>query len=840
MFVATDTALRRSIVVKVLPPELAADLSIARFQREISLAARLQHPHIVQLLTTGDAGGLPYYTMPFVDGETLRQRLTRGGELPIAEAVRLLREVATALGYAHEKGIVHRDIKPENILLTGGIALVADFGVVKALIDATTVGRGALTTAGVAIGTPAYMSPEQVSADPGIDHRADLYSFGVVAYELLSGQPPFAGRTTQALLAAHVIETPESLAIRRPSLPFALTSLVMRCLEKRQADRPQDATEIVRALDALTTPMGTTAPAMVAAPNATRQRARAWGLAVAGLAVVVAGGAWLARGTRPEPVAAAPVRSSRLLIAPFENLTGDPRFDYIGRIAADRLALGIAQNGSIDVVPTNIVLMGLRDTTGGRAGQLQRLSDATHAGLLASGSVVLRGDSLVFQSQVSDVQTGKPAVTLPPVTGSAADPVAALDSLGDRMLGALGLRRELKILPQGYRAPKYAAYREFAAGFERFAEKGDLIGSRPFFERAIALDSTYTQAYQLLARQYLNAGEFDRADSMMKRIDRLPGGLTATERLNRDYARAELDGNVPGLLKSAQLLAARDSSSLALYLVGEAGMYLLKPALALPALQAAEPTYTVMGGRAGLQLERALAEIHHEGGNYDRELRTLLAAQRMFPNEPNLRARRLRAYAGSKDAASALALADTLLRDTNDSVGTVASQVTTAAQEFRAHGDATTGTRLLSMAHTWYERSPARTPTPALRFSEGVALLMSGKGDSAAARFASVARDTTRIDAAGYLGLANVVRGDRARARAIADSLGTLQRPWLFGVNTYWRAAIMGALGDKPLAVELLQQAASEGQTLPAWHFATALDSLHGYPPFEALVRPER
>jgi len=840
VFVASDTALRRSIVVKVLPPELAADLSVARFQREIALAARLQHPHIVQLLSTGDAGGLPYYTMPFVDGETLRQRLTRGGELPAAEAVRLLREVATALGYAHEKGIVHRDIKPENILLTGGIALVTDFGVAKALIDATTVGHGALTTAGVAIGTPAYMSPEQVSADPGIDHRADLYSFGVVAYELLSGQPPFVGRTTQALLAAHVIEPPESLSVRRPALPFALTSLIMRCLEKRQADRPQDATEIVRALDALTTPMGTTAPATSLTPNATRQRARVWGLALAGLAVVIAGGAWLMHSARPEPAAAAPVRSSRLLIAPFENLTGDPRFDYIGRIAADRLALGIAQNGSIDVVPTNIVLMGLRDTTGGKAGQLQRLSDATHAGLLASGSVVLRGDSLVFQSQVSDVQTGKPAVTLPSVTGSASNPIAALDSLGDRMLGALGLRRELKILPQGFRAPKYAAYREFAAGFERFAEKGDVIGSRPFFERAIAIDSTYTQAYQLLARQYINAGEFDRADSMLRRIDRLPGGLTATERLNRDYAQAELDGNVPGYLKAAQLLAARDSSSLALYLVGEAGMFLLNPALALPALEASEAAYGVMGGRAALQLETVLAEVHHEAGNYDRELRTLLLAQRTFPNEPMLRGRRLRVYAGLKDPASALALADSLLRDTNDSIGTVASQVTTAAQEFRAHGDPATATRLLSLANAWYERSPARTPTPALRLSEGVALLMSGKGDSAAVRFTLIARDTTRIDAVGYLGLANAARGDRAGARVIADSLGRLKRRWLFGVNTYWRAAIMGALGDKPLAVELLQQAASEGQTLPAWHFATALDSLHGYAPFEALIRPER
>src|SRR6185503_19532387 len=214
VFVASDATLRRSIVVKVLPPELAADVSVARFQREISLAARLQHPHIVPLLGTGDAGGLPYYTMPFVDGETLRDRLTRGGELPVGEAVRLLREIATALAYAHEKGVVHRDVKPENVLLTGGIALVTDFGVAKALIASATAADGGLTSVGVSIGTPAYMSPEQVAADPNVDHRADLYALGMVAYEMLAGQAPFAGRPVQALLSAHITDKPEPLEKR--------------------------------------------------------------------------------------------------------------------------------------------------------------------------------------------------------------------------------------------------------------------------------------------------------------------------------------------------------------------------------------------------------------------------------------------------------------------------------------------------------------------------------------------------------------------------------------------------------------------------------------------------
>src|SRR2546426_5892581 len=252
VFVAEETALDRKVVIKVLPPETAAQVSLERFKREILLAAKLQHPHIVPLLTAGESNGLPYFTMPFVDGESLRVRLARHGELPVNHAIRMLREIASALAYAHEHGIVHRDIKPDNVLLSGGSAMVTDFGVAKALSASSNAEHGGITSLGVALGTPAYMSPEQASADPSVDHRADIYSLGVVAYELLTGQPPFAGRTPQNLLAAHVTEAPEAITRRRASLPPALAALVMRCLEKRPADRPQSASEVVHALDDIT------------------------------------------------------------------------------------------------------------------------------------------------------------------------------------------------------------------------------------------------------------------------------------------------------------------------------------------------------------------------------------------------------------------------------------------------------------------------------------------------------------------------------------------------------------------------------------------------------------
>src|SRR5437867_2385216 len=222
VFVAEDNALGRKIVVKMLPAETAAGVSVERFKREIQVVAHLQHPHIVPVLSAGQIDELPFYTMPFVKGESLRTRLSRSGEMSVNEAVHVLRDVAAALAYAHGEGVVHRDIKPDNVIVSGGVAVVTDFGVSKAVDVAVTEGgrtQTGITSLGVALGTPAYMSPEQASADPHVDHRADLYSFGCLAYELLTGASPFAGRPPQQILAAHVTETPEPLLKRRPNVP---------------------------------------------------------------------------------------------------------------------------------------------------------------------------------------------------------------------------------------------------------------------------------------------------------------------------------------------------------------------------------------------------------------------------------------------------------------------------------------------------------------------------------------------------------------------------------------------------------------------------------------------
>ncbi|HEU5217576.1 MAG TPA: serine/threonine-protein kinase, partial [Gemmatimonadales bacterium] len=346
VFVATERALGRRVVLKVLPPELTAGVNRDRFRREIQFAARLQHPHIVPLLTAGQVGEILYYTMPLVEGETLRARLEREGRLGAASVLGMLQDVVDALAYAHANGVIHRDIKPENILLQRHHALVTDFGVAKALTEALP-GLGA-TTAGIAVGTPAYMAPEQLAADPAADHRVDLYAIGLLAYELLSGSSPFTGSSPQQTLARQLTERPTPPHIQRADVPPALSSLIMRCLEKDPAARWGSADELLQALAGVRITASIPAvPRPEPAPPA-RSRGARWlpfGITGIGLALVAA----LVFAVRPasaplsELTAADSVKPAAPAPVPVPTLVPPPAPPGLTRADSEAIAASVAK-----------------------------------------------------------------------------------------------------------------------------------------------------------------------------------------------------------------------------------------------------------------------------------------------------------------------------------------------------------------------------------------------------------------------------------------------------------------------------------------------------------------
>jgi tRNA A-37 threonylcarbamoyl transferase component Bud32/tetratricopeptide (TPR) repeat protein len=486
VFLATESALGRRVVVKVLAPELAHSVSADRFRREIQLAAGLQHPHITPLFTAGQVGDLLFYTMPFVDGESLRTRLDREGELSIPETVRILSEIACALSYAHQHGIVHRDIKPGNILLAEGQAQVADFGLAKALSESAH--PAGLTSSGLAVGTPLYMAPEQAAGGAAPDRRTDLYSLGIVAYEMLTGAPPFTGRTSQAVLAAHALEQPVPVALRRPSVPAPLSALVMRLLEKHAADRPQSADEVLHALESVSTSPDTTA----AEAKRRARRVRWIGLALLTL-IATLGLAWalLKARQRNPPV---PVDSKAVAVVPFRVSGADSSLHYLREGMLDLLSLRLSGTEVLRTVDPRTMLRAWQRAGGSAAGDLDRarslgLTLELGAGSLLEGEVVGTPSHMVLNATLTDAAG---AVKERATVEGASDSLPALvDRLAAQLLvRAAGEAEDRLTSLTTTSLPALRAYLDGMAAHRR----GHYANARASFDRALLNDSTFALA----------------------------------------------------------------------------------------------------------------------------------------------------------------------------------------------------------------------------------------------------------------------------------------------------------------------------------------------------------
>jgi TolB-like protein len=374
VYLAHDLKHARNVAIKVIRPELSASLGHDRFLREIGIAARLRHPNIVPLFDSGKAGESLYFVMPYEEGPSLRERL-EDGALPIADALGVMRDVARALAYAHEHGVVHRDVKPDNVMLSGGAAVVTDFGIAKAVSAARTdVSGPTLTQSGSAIGTPAYMAPEQATGDPSTDHRADIYSFGCLAYELFIGKPPFAGESMHLVIAAHLATVPEPVTLHRAEVPAGVAELIARCLEKSPAARPQSARELLDSLEgAATAGYATPSPAAAAAPRPAARALRWAGLAL--LATVISAGAYFAtRGSG----SAAPITLS---VLPFGNIGADSAITYVAEGLPDEVANELMRVPGIQIKSRN----------GARFYRGQLVVDVTEAGTRLGADYLVTG-----------------------------------------------------------------------------------------------------------------------------------------------------------------------------------------------------------------------------------------------------------------------------------------------------------------------------------------------------------------------------------------------------------------------------------------------------------------
>ena len=405
VFVGEDHDLGRRVVIKILPPELAASVSAERFRREILTVARLQHPHIVPILKAGELDGIPYFVMPYVDGESLDVTLRRQHTLGVRETVGILKDVSRALAFAHERNVVHRDIKPGNILLSSGSATVTDFGVAKALSSARRSGEkgNGLTNTGMSLGTILYMAPEQAAGDPEIDGRADIYSLGVTAYEMLSGAAPFAHLNPREMLTARLTLPPQPLSSVRKDVPAGLERLIARCLAIDPADRPQTAVDLVEALEDPETMSGSfvrSGPMNVQRGSRAVRRVLVSALALVGAVAVSAG---IYTRTHPNTAAAESGTAATMpslgviAVLPFVSLGADSSNAYLATGVTNAVAGKLMKTG------------GLRVLAPGRPRSVKRRSDTAstawvEARLVLEGTVERVGNRLRVTARLSSTE----------------------------------------------------------------------------------------------------------------------------------------------------------------------------------------------------------------------------------------------------------------------------------------------------------------------------------------------------------------------------------------------------------------------------------------------------
>jgi len=688
IFGAYEMKHQRDVILKVLRPDIGFSVGRARFEAEVQIAAKLAHPHIIPLLDSGDAGGLLYFVMPKLPGESLRARIDRLGALPVPDALKLLRDIADALHHAHESGVVHRDLKPENVLCSGDHAFLLDFGIAQYVRDEDATPSDRLTHEGNAVGTPRYMAPEQ-AAGAAVDHRADIYAWGLVASEMLQGSR----------------HSGLDLASARSDVPEALNTLIYRCLAPDPARRPPSAGTLLAALEAMqagaVTPRGTPdAPIII--------RRRRWPYFVGGLAA--AGVAWFAWMVAQPPLVVAE-GSVRMPIAvlPFREEGAAPSDAVRGRLAAAWMTQGLHESGLFSVIPWTDVLQAVDGASDPEAA----LRRSNTVGTVITGAFYTTGDALTLHAEIRDAQRQRLLASVEPVTVPRDSAAQAIRLVRDRVLGALAATRDARLSASAAaleRPPTFEAYRAFDRaltlfGTQRYRESLD------GFREAFALDSGFIAPVLYAAQAAWNTSQYDVVDSLLSVLDARRGELNDYH----DHLRAQLRAMLAGEARAAEQAAVRAAAiapdSRAAYDAAVIALWLGEPDTARARLHRMSPDRGAMIGWPSFWTNLAHAE--HLTANHDAERR---AAQEMRRRHPTLRVSWV-LEARSLAAAGDTAALDSLLRAAEGLEPNVywsyGGMLTTAAEELGAHGDSTLAFRYAERAEQWLRERLRSAPDDA-------------------------------------------------------------------------------------------------------------------------------
>ena len=832
---ALDKKLNEEVALKLVRPEIAADRStLERFHNELKLARKISHPHVGRMYELMEEAGAHFITMEYVPGQDLRGLIRQTGQLTVAKAIATAKEICEGLAEAHKQGIVHRDLKPSNIIIDrAGSARIMDFGIARSLATKSRTG------AGVMIGTPEYMSPEQVEGKE-VDQRSDIYSLGIILYEMLTGQVPFEGDTPFTVGVKQKSETPKNPKVLNPNIPDDLSGVILKCLEKDKAKRFQSTTDVRAELERIDKGMPTTARiAPERRPFTSKEvtvKFQPKKLIIPTLAIVAIITAmiifWLKKASNLDP--------NLVAVAVFENRTGDPKLDPIGSMAAERIMQGLAQVGEFSVAP-----MPAPEALAAKAkskDRLRALAEVTKAGKIVHGDYYLQGENIQFHAWVEDMAAKKTLLALEPASGAIADPAAALEPLRLKLMGGLAgvfdplLKDTLSFLKE---PPNFEAYREYIEGTKSFF-RGDYPKAVEHLLRAAERDPSLKMALIFASIAYYNQDQYAKAEELQKNVAKSRADLSTGERLSLDHMQAILLGDSESQLRTARQIVSEHPTWEWIYENAYVATESNHPREAVDLLTGINP-YDEAYRDWSPNYWVVLTWAHHMLGDHKRELKEARRARDQFPERLSMLANEVNALAAlgrMKDLQKLFEESTTLPPRGTFSPGSIMLE---AGRELRAHGFKEDAVKVLNQALQWYEARPEQEKTTeANRYNQARASYVLGKWAEAKALFHGLHTDVPdNIDYLGHLGVVAVQMGNPEEALNISKQLEDDKRPYLFGKPTYWRARITALLGDKEGAVNIIRQATKEGYGYDYLHPCEDFELLADYPPYIQLMKPK-
>ncbi len=855
VYQARDTRLNRVVAIKVSEARFNA-----RFEREARAVAALNHPHICTLYDVGPN----YLVMEYVEGQPLH------GPMPVSEALRLAIQMADALEAAHRKGIVHRDLKPGNVLVTKSGVKVLDFGLAKMEEpppgeEESTRTVNPRTEEGTIVGTTAYMSPEQAEGKP-VDARSDIFSFGAVLYEMLTGRRAFRGASKLSILSAILKEEPEPASSVRKEVPHELERIITQCLRKDPGRRFQHMDDVRVALEQLKEDSDKGTPVSVLPKR--RPRPSTGALLGAGVVLVLLAVLLLALnagGVRDRLLASKPAPSlnpKRVAVAVFENRTGDPSLDNFGKMAAESVNEGLLQIPTIQVVPVSTVFeLAAAGTRLGRARDpVRTLAEATGSGTVVSGAYYLQGQTLQVRATIMDVMANKPLYAVEPASGPKEKAMEVVESVEQRLIDAVAARYldpYFNLLIGEVKPPPFEAQKEFAAGRELF--DSNLAAAIAHLSRALEIEPEFVMPSILLAQAIDNQGKHREAMALIDSVEKKHARLTPIVHRRLDAMRANFAGNLEEFYSAVNDIVKLspgnlwDAEDLAL-----AASFSNRPREAVEAFRTVREDF-VPSKPFGAYLLLEWTGALHLLGRHEEELQEARWGRGIYPHLLNVHAYEARALValGRMDEMEKL-IEDILTMPSEWAYpscclprATPAYVMLVSAEELRAHGHREDSLKMAGRAVDWYRsRTGEDARLEDTRSGLGDALYQAERWEEARAVFAALAAGHPgNIFYKGRLGTLAARRGDRATAQRIAEELRRLETPYLYGNHTSRSAGILALLGDKEGAVALLREAVAQGAgngDVPdmygygfVFRHSMDLEPLHDFPPFEDLIKPK-